>query len=200
MLFDDANFKGRNLPLNPGDYSSLGSFNDKTESVKIQSGYTVILYEKFNFQGKSITRATSDLNLGGDNFDDNASSAKVFSSAPPSTPPANGTPTNGAPTNGKTSPGTTRTTGSWTTIENPLGYDTFEEILGAVSKFLFQIGMALAPVMLIIAGFMFVMAGGSPEKVTNAKTMIRYTIIGLVVILLASGLVAVLKSIIGVTS
>lgn len=89
------------------------------------------------------------------------------------------------------------TGGSWTTIENPLKYDTFQEILGGVSLFLFQIGLALAPVMLIIAGFMFVTAGGSPERVTNAKKMMLYTIIGLAVILLASGLIAVLKSIIG---
>ncbi len=82
-------------------------------------------------------------------------------------------------------------------IENPLEYDTFQEILGAVSLFLFQIGLALAPVMLIIAGFMFVTAAGSPERVTNAKKMALYTVIGLAVILLASGLIAVLKSIIG---
>lgn len=86
-----------------------------------------------------------------------------------------------------------------TTIENPLKYDTFQGVLGAVSKFLFQIGLALAPVMLIIAGFMFVTAGGSPDRVSNARKMALYTIIGLAVILLASGLIAVLKSIIGYT-
>ncbi len=89
--------------------------------------------------------------------------------------------------------------GGMLTLENPLGYDNFQDILGAVSKFLFQIGLALAPVMLIIAGFMFVTAAGSPERVTSAKKMALYTLIGLAIILLASGLIAVLKSVIGYT-
>lgn len=89
---------------------------------------------------------------------------------------------------------------SWATIENPLKYDNFQDILGAVANFLWKIGLALAPVMLIIAGFMFVTSGGSPERVAGAKKMMLYTLIGLAIILLASGLIAVLKSIIGITS
>jgi len=87
--------------------------------------------------------------------------------------------------------------GSIFKLENPLEHDTFEEILGAVSKFLFQVGMALAPLMLVIAGFMYVTSAGSPTRVQTAQRMALYTVIGLAIILLASGLIAVLKSIIG---
>ena len=82
-------------------------------------------------------------------------------------------------------------------LENPLEHDTFEEILGAISKFLFQVGIALAPLMLVIAGFMYVTSAGSPTRVQTAQRMALYTVIGLAIILLASGLTAVLKSIIG---
>ena len=58
--------------------------------------------------------------------------------------------------------------------------------------------MAIAPVMLIIAGFLFVTSGGSPERVQTAKKMMLYTLIGLVIILLAKGLITMLKSILGV--
>jgi len=83
-------------------------------------------------------------------------------------------------------------------ICNPLNVDTFEELLDAVIGFIFWVGMALAPLMLIIAGFMFVTSGGSPEKVNNAKRLAVYTLIGLAVVIAAKGLIAVLKSILGV--
>ena len=83
-------------------------------------------------------------------------------------------------------------------ICNPLKYDTFEKILGAISGFIFQIAMVLAPVMLIIAGFFFVTAAGDPKRVETGKHIILYTLIGLAIILLASGLIKVLESILGV--
>ena len=84
-------------------------------------------------------------------------------------------------------------------ITNPLAYDTFEKIVGAISRFLFNIGLALAPVMLIIAGFMYVTSAGDPKRVETAKKLVLYTLIGLAIILLASGLIKVLESILGVT-
>lgn len=84
------------------------------------------------------------------------------------------------------------------TIPNPLSVGSFEELLDAVVNFVFWIGITLAPVMLIIAGFIFVTSAGSPERVNTAKKWALYTIIGLAIVLLAKGLVAVLQSIIGV--
>jgi len=57
--------------------------------------------------------------------------------------------------------------------------------------------MILAPLMLIISGLLWVTSAGDPGRLKTAQNMALYTIIGLAVILLASGLVAVLKSIIG---
>ena len=84
-------------------------------------------------------------------------------------------------------------------LVNPLGNNsTFEQVLGAITKFIFDIGMVLAPVMLIIAGLLFVTSAGDPKRVETAKHIALYTIIGLAVLLLASGLVKVLESILGV--
>lgn len=87
-----------------------------------------------------------------------------------------------------------------TTIQNPLHATSVEALVSAVAGFIFKIGLALAPVMLIIAGLMFVTSGGSPERVQTAKKLALYTIIGLAIILLASGLITMLKSILGTTS
>ncbi|MFH1841308.1 MAG: TrbC/VirB2 family protein [Candidatus Nealsonbacteria bacterium] len=82
-------------------------------------------------------------------------------------------------------------------IENPLKAKEFEEILNTIINFIFAIGLAVTPVIFIIAGFLFVTSGGNPNRLDTAKKMILYAVIGLLVILLAKGLVAVLKSILG---
>ncbi|MBI2042117.1 MAG: hypothetical protein HYT20_03845, partial [Candidatus Nealsonbacteria bacterium] len=83
------------------------------------------------------------------------------------------------------------------TIPNPLGVNTFEDLLNKIIGFVFWVGIVLAPIMFIIAGFMYVISGGSPQKVQTAKKIMIYTAIGLAVLLLARGLVVALKSIIG---
>ena len=80
-------------------------------------------------------------------------------------------------------------------FQNPLQYDTFEELINAIINFIFTIALAIAPLMIIIAAFYFVTAGGDPKKVDTAQKIILYTCIGLVVILMAKGLIVLLKQI-----
>jgi len=80
-------------------------------------------------------------------------------------------------------------------LENPLKYDKIEDVIGAIAGFVFQIALILAPLMLIIAGFLFVTSMGEPDKVRKAKDLALYTIIGLVIVLLARGLVALIAEI-----
>ena len=83
-------------------------------------------------------------------------------------------------------------------ICNPLKYKEVDELISALISFIFKIGLAIAPIMFIIAGFLFVASGGDPARVETAKKMILYTLIGFAIILVASGLVKVLQSILGV--
>ncbi|MBU3942635.1 pilin [Patescibacteria group bacterium] len=73
------------------------------------------------------------------------------------------------------------------TIENPLGPDTddFPKLIGKIISFTRNIALAVAPIMIIIAGYFFVTAMGQPEKITTAKKIILWTLIGLIVILSA---------------
>jgi hypothetical protein len=82
-------------------------------------------------------------------------------------------------------------------VENPLHANNFEELLDNIINFIFWVGMALVPIMIIIAGFNFVTAGGDPKKVTTAKNIILWTAVGLIIILMAKGLTAVFMGIIG---
>lgn len=84
------------------------------------------------------------------------------------------------------------------TIENPLKAKTFEELISNIINFIFYLAIALVPLMVIIGAFYILTAGGEEKKVTTGKNIIFYAIIGFAIILLAKGLVAVIKDILGV--
>jgi hypothetical protein len=52
--------------------------------------------------------------------------------------------------------------------------------------------------MIIIAGFMFMTAGGDPNKLATAKNIILWTAVGLFIVLFAKGLIAVISKVLGV--
>ncbi len=83
------------------------------------------------------------------------------------------------------------------TICNPLQACDIEELIDKIIDFILWVAIAIAPIMLLYAGFLFVTAGGDSQKITQAKTIITYTVIGLAVVLLAKGLISVLESILG---
>ncbi len=84
-------------------------------------------------------------------------------------------------------------------IENPLEAESFEDLLNAIVNFIFYVGVAIAPIMIMIAAFFFLTAGGDPKRVDTARQIILWTVIGLAIILLAKGLISVLREIIGVS-
>src|SRR3989344_2299879 len=83
-------------------------------------------------------------------------------------------------------------------IENPLRACSFAELIDGIINFIIAIAVAITPIMVIIGGFMFVTGGGDPAKITRAKQLLLWTVIGLTVILLAKSLVAVLSSVLEV--
>jgi len=83
-------------------------------------------------------------------------------------------------------------------FQNPLEYETFGELIDAIIKFIFNIAIVVAPLMAIVGAFYILTAGGDPKRVGTGKNIILYTVIGLAIILLARGLVAMIEQIIGV--
>ena len=106
--------------------------------------------------------------------------------------------TGGGTTGGGTTGGGTTGGGSETTIVNPLTTNSFDEIINNVTDFLFKVALVVGPLMIVIAGFMLMTAADDTGKVTKAKQIIFYTLIGLFIVLFARGLVSVLKQVIGV--
>lgn len=61
--------------------------------------------------------------------------------------------------------------------------------LSSVLDIVFSVAGALAVLMLIIGGLRYVLSGGDTNKVAEAKRQITYSIVGVVVILLAAVIV-----------
>jgi len=75
-----------------------------------------------------------------------------------------------------------------------LAYGNFEDLVNAIVNFLFNLSLVVAPIMLVISGIYFVTSIGDPGRVKTAQNIALYTIIGFAIILLASGLIKVLQS------
>ena len=58
-----------------------------------------------------------------------------------------------------------------------------------VGNLIFTILLVLSVIFLLYAGILFVMAAGSPEQVEKARHIIMYALIGIVIALLARGIV-----------
>ncbi len=83
-------------------------------------------------------------------------------------------------------------------ICNPLKAAEFEIILDNIIGFIFNIALVLAPLMIIIAGFLFVTAAGNLEQISRAKAIITWTSVGFFVILLSRGIMGIIIKFFGV--
>ena len=81
------------------------------------------------------------------------------------------------------------------TFEDPFKTKSFEELTDAIINFIFLVAIVIVPIIIIVAAFYFLTSGGDPEKIRTAKKIILYTFIGLFIIFLAKGIVAIIKQI-----
>jgi len=79
------------------------------------------------------------------------------------------------------------------TIDNPIRSNNFAELIDAIINFIFMFAIAIAPIMFIIAGFYFITAAGEPEKIQMAKKMILWTLVGLLVVMSAKGMITLFR-------
>jgi len=82
-------------------------------------------------------------------------------------------------------------------LRNPLEYENFWDLLTRIIDFIFILGVSIAPIMFLVAGFYFITAAGDPEKITTAKKMVLWVLVGLLIIFSAKGLIELLADILG---
>lgn len=77
-------------------------------------------------------------------------------------------------------------------------HETFSELIAAIIKFIRNIALVAAPIIFIYAGLKYYFAGGCPEKVKEATDIIKWAVVGLIVILIAEGIAMVIRGVMGV--
>lgn len=80
---------------------------------------------------------------------------------------------------------------------NPLRAERLADLINNILRFIFIIAVVVAPLMVVIGGFLFVTGVGNPQQIAQAKGILIWTAIGFGVILFARGLTTVLRQILG---
>lgn len=77
------------------------------------------------------------------------------------------------------------------------GPSSWSQVFSGITQYVFQLGMAVAVIVIISSGVMFMTAGGNEDRVTRAKTTFFWALVGLAICLLGSGLVYVILDVMG---
>lgn len=87
--------------------------------------------------------------------------------------------------------------GTFLGIENPLKANSFTELLENIINWVAGIASTVAVLMIVIAGFQYMVSGGDESKVKSATSTIKWSLIGLVIILMSWGILKEVLSILG---
>ncbi len=84
QVAQDCDYGGYNVGLPAGSYTlaqlqARGIVNDDISSLRVQSGYSITLYQHDNFTGNAITKTADDSCLVDEGFNDSASSIVISS-------------------------------------------------------------------------------------------------------------------------
>ena len=77
---------------------------------------------------------------------------------------------------------------------------TAQEVLDLVMRitnWIFTFLIAVVVIMVLVAGYMFVTAGGNPDQQAKARTVLIYALIGFAVGMIARGIIALVAAIMG---
>ncbi|GEM_PF-2373126 len=82
-------------------------------------------------------------------------------------------------------------------IPNPLkgGVTDFSSLVKIIAQWIFNLAIPIAVAMIVYAGILFLTAAGEPAKVTKAKDVLKWAVVGLAIILIGSGFVTLIQSI-----
>lgn len=87
------------------------------------------------------------------------------------------------------------------TVKNPIGYNDFGSlIMDGIFPAVATIISALGLIMIVWAGILFVTSAGDPGRLGKAKTALWWAIAGIAIGIAATGIIELIKKIIGTTT
>lgn len=102
---------------------------------------------------------------------------------PPAPPPGGGTPPPGG--------------GGSVDLPRPIAAQNLDELFASIFNFLFVLSMSVGVLTIIYSAFQMLTARGDPRQVSQAKTIILWTVIALTIIVLAKGAPSIVKGLLG---
>ncbi|OGY63004.1 MAG: hypothetical protein A2745_03025 [Candidatus Harrisonbacteria bacterium RIFCSPHIGHO2_01_FULL_44_13] len=82
-------------------------------------------------------------------------------------------------------------------LPNPLGITTLAELIDRITGALMTIAIPIVALMIIYGAFQILTAGGDPEGFKKGKNTILYAVIGYAIVLVAKGITAIIKQLLG---
>jgi len=89
------------------------------------------------------------------------------------------------------------TGGGSVTLQNPLGTNSFIQVINNVLNYLIYISIPILALMILIGGFQILTARDNPEKVNKGKHTITYSVVGFIIILISKGIALIFLKILG---
>jgi cytochrome bd-type quinol oxidase subunit 2 len=85
------------------------------------------------------------------------------------------------------------------TTNTPPPTNSVENAINNVMNWFFVIVLIIAVIFLLWAGFLFITAGGDPDKVNTARQNVMYAMVGVAVAVLARGIVSLVQGLMSKT-
>lgn len=83
-------------------------------------------------------------------------------------------------------------------FENPIQATSVQAVVSAIGNWLYAIAFALVPVMILVGAFYILTAAGNPERVNTGRNIIMWTIIGLGIVIISTGISELIKNLLDV--
>lgn len=81
------------------------------------------------------------------------------------------------------------------TLQPPFGISSFGVLFDRLIGFAVGLAIAIAPFLIVYAGYLIMFAGDNPKNYENGMKTLRYTAIGLTIVILSAALVNLLQRI-----
>lgn len=85
-------------------------------------------------------------------------------------------------------------------IDNPLAgkADNLIDLLAIIANFIFQLGVPVAVIIIIYSGILYLVSADKPAIVTRATNGLKYSAIGLAILLIGKGFVSLIQSLLSI--
>jgi hypothetical protein len=82
------------------------------------------------------------------------------------------------------------------TIKPPNQFQDITQLIDAIMGWMYKIALPLGVAAIVYAGFLYMTSQGNPTKVQEATKILKYTVLGLAIILIGTGFVSLIQSIV----